>query len=231
MRSICILFLFLVVAAVVAMPPISVVASVKGKKFDIVDVETIAEFTERAEELAGLEPGQSSVLFGGILLTSSDRLEDIGVSAGDILMVVKGRKQRTVTPDFGSGEDLSPDFESSLDTNSDEYKEFMKNADPEDVEKAMKAMDNLLDTDFADEYFTDDEMLEEARLHMLASADQYEGVMPGFKEQAIDIASDPAKWKEAMQQAIEQISMLKQQRDARKGSAPEINRYRLHLTA
>ena len=224
MSGICILFLLMMLSAIIAMPPISVVASVKGKKFDIVDVETVAEFIERAEGLAELEVGQSSVLFRGKVLTPADRLEDIGVSAGDVLMVVKGRKQRTVSSDVGAEEDLSPDFESSLDTTSLAYQEAMKNSNPEDIEKAMKAMDNLLDSDFADEYFADDEKLEEARLQMLASADQYEGMMPGFKEQAMAIASDPIKWKEAMQQAKEQISMLKQQRDARKGAAPESKR-------
>jgi hypothetical protein len=78
----------------------------------------------------------------------------------------------------------------------------------------MKAMDNLLDSDFVDEYFADEERLENARQQMLANLDQYEQMMPGFREQAQSIASDPVKWREAMLQAKEQISKLKEQRDS-----------------
>ena len=49
---------------------------------------------------------------------------------------------------------------------------------------------------------------------MLANLDQYDQMMPGFKEQAKEIASSPEKWKEAMLQAKEQITNLKKQRDA-----------------
>jgi uncharacterized ubiquitin-like protein YukD len=230
-------FIFAMIVAVVsAMPPISVVASIKGKKYDIADVDTVEEFIEKAEGLAGIEAGQSSVLFRGKVLTVTDRLEDIGVAAGDVLMVVKGRKQRAVKPDSADGESMggavSAGFEDSMDMNSDAYKEAMKNANPEDIQKAMKAMDNLLDSNFVDDYFSDDERLENARLQMLANVDQYENQMPGFKEQALAIAQDPVKWREAMLQAKEQISKLKEQRDAMrsaKGESPaastESNRY------
>lgn len=165
--------------SVAAMPPISVVASIKGKKYEIADVETVEEFTQKAEGLAGIEGQQSSVLFRGKVLTSADKLEEIGVTAGDVLMVVKGRKQRAVVDssptDVSTGgfEDMNPDM------NSEAYKKAMENANPEDVKKAMKAMDNLLDSDFVDEYFSDDERLENARQQMLQNVDQYESQMPG----------------------------------------------------
>ena len=207
------------------MPPISVVASIKGKKYEIADVETVEQFIEKAEGLAGIEAGQSSVLFRGKVLTISDKLEDIGVAAGDVLMVVKGRKQRAVIPDSMDGGSMTSEaatgFENSMDMNSDAYKEAMKNANPEDIQKAMKAMDNLLDSNFVDEYFSDDERLENARLQMLANVDQYENQMPGFKEQALAIAQDPVKWREAMLQAKEQISKLKEQRDAMRSAKGE----------
>jgi hypothetical protein len=83
-------------------------------------------------------------------------------------------------------------------------------------------MDNLLDSDFVEEYFADEERLENARQQMLSNLDQYEQMMPGFKEQAMSIAADPVKWKEAMMQAKDQIAKLKQQRDLMRGtkSAP-----------
>lgn len=208
-----------------AMPSISVVASIKGKKYDISEVETVEDFILKAENVAGIEAGQSSVLFRGKVLTASDKLEDIGVAAGDVLMVVKGRKQRATRPD--SMEDamasssVSNGYENAMDMNSDAVKEAMKGSNPEDIQKAMKAMDNLLDSNFVEEYFSDDERLETARLQMLENVDQYESQMPGFKEQALAIAQDPVKWKEAMLQAKEQITKLKVQRDAMRGSKPE----------
>lgn len=223
--AITLLVLAMVCAIVAAMPPISVVASIKGKKYDISEVETVQQFIEKAEDLAGIEAGQSSVLFRGKVLTVTDKLEDIGVAAGDVLMVVKGRKQRTAKMDLMEDEAMSSGMsmgsEDPMDMNSDAYKEAMKNANPEDIQKAMKAMDNLLDSNFVDEYFSDDERLENARLQMLANVDQYEGQMPGFKEQALAIAQDPAKWKEAMLQAKEQISKLKEQRDAMRSAKGE----------
>lgn len=51
-------------------------------------------------------------------------------------------------------------------------------------------------------------------------------MMPGFKEQAREIASSPEKWREAMMQAKNQISNLRKQRDSMRamqgGGGPSI---------
>ena len=65
-----------------AMPPISVVASVRGKKFDVADVESVEDFTKKIEEIAGLEAGQQSVLFRGKVLNIGDNLVELGVADG-----------------------------------------------------------------------------------------------------------------------------------------------------
>jgi uncharacterized ubiquitin-like protein YukD len=145
MFSIAVVFVVFM-AVVSAMPPISVVASIKGKKFEVADVETVEEFIGKAESVGGIEAGQSSVLFRGKVLTSTDKLEDIGVAMGDVLMVVKGRKQRAVKSEVAEETGMATGLEGSMDMNSDAYKEAMKNAKPEDIQKAMKAMDNLLDS-------------------------------------------------------------------------------------
>ena len=41
------------------------------------------------------------------------------------------------------------------------------------MEKAMQQMDNLLDSNFVEEYFSDTEKLEKARLNMLENLDSY----------------------------------------------------------
>jgi hypothetical protein len=53
---------------------------------------------------------------------------------------------------------------------------------------------------------------------MLQNIDKYESMMPGFREQAEAIASDPVKWKEAMTQAKAQIEALKKHRDSTKNT-------------
>ena len=233
------MFLLAIIATMMAlsssMPAISVVASVRGKKYDVSDVETVDEFTQKVEGLvAGMESGQSSVLFRGKVLSGTDNLEEAGVTNGDVLMVVKGRKQRSSKADFENDDDLSPSvaggssavptgFEDAMDP--DAMKQAMANVDPAEMQKAMKAMDNLLDSNFVEEYFADDERLENARQQMLDNAEQYEKMMPGFKDQAMQIAADPVKWREAMLQAKEQITKLKAQRETIRASqgttAPE----------
>jgi hypothetical protein len=101
--------------------------------------------------------------------------------------------------------------------------DMMKNMDPEKIKQSMQAMERLLDSDVIEQYFGDDEKIEQARLQMLASADEYEKMMPGFKEQAKEVASDPEKWRNAMNAAKQQILQLKQLRDAQKtaNSVPE----------
>ena len=83
--------LAMVAVRVSAMPAISVVASVRGKKHDVSEVETVDEFLHKVEGLAGLEAGQSSVLFRGKVLSGADPWEEVGVATGDGLMGVKGR--------------------------------------------------------------------------------------------------------------------------------------------
>ena len=48
---------------------------------------------------------------------------------------------------------------------------------------------------------------------MLNNLDQYEQMMPGFKEQTKPIVSDPEKWRKAMLEARDQINRLREQRD------------------
>lgn len=220
MQQLAVLLLLacVLLASVVAMPPVQVVASVKGKKYDVT-AESVEEFTRTVEEVAGLEAGQQSVLFRGKVLKPTDRFDDLGISAGDVLNVVKGRKQRAAEEAVGADGGVSTtksatgglgSVPSMADLQSMSA-EAMKN--PEEVQKAMQQMDQLLDSDFVDEYFSDDEKLEKARLDMLEKLDQYEQMMPGFKAQAQEIASSPEKWKEAMSQAKQQIVTMKRARD------------------
>ena len=92
-------------------------------------------------------------------------------------------------------------------------KKAMENMKPEDIQKAMQQIDQLLDNNFVEEYFSDEDRLEKARVEMLNNLDEYEKQMPGFKAQTEPIVSDPEKWKKAMMEARDQIKNLRAQRD------------------
>lgn len=224
-----VLFVLLIVASLAAIlaagnSPISVVANVRGKKFEVV-AETVGEFNERVEALTGMEASAQSVLFRGKALHPSDRLQDLGVSAGDILNVVKGRKQRPVTsldglgpratanPAFRPDESSSP-VAASPAMPSQPLDEAYGGVDSAKFqEEAMNSMNSFLDSDL-EAYFGDAERLEQARQQMLANIDQYEKMMPGFREKSLEIASDPQKWQEAMLKAKESLLKIKQLRDS-----------------
>jgi hypothetical protein len=215
-----------------AMSPISCVASVRGKKFNI-EAETVEEFSQKVEEVSGLVASEQSVLFRGKLLEPSNKLEDLGISNGDILNVLKGRKARAPKAQLPKSMTMGLDGSASSraknaggligmpDGMSPE--EMMKNMDPEKIKQTMEAMERMLDSDVIEQYFGDDEKIEQARVQMLASVDQYEQMMPGFKEQAQEVASDPEKWRQAMSSAKEQILKLKSLRAMQKAatSLPE----------
>jgi len=211
---------------------------ITGKKFDV-NAETVEEFTAKVEEAAGLEAGQQSVLFRGKVLTPADNLEELGITEGDVLNVVKGRKQRKVvrSPEevasdnalsrpsasmpgsvsMGGGGGAGAGGAGALGNmmgmpSAEQIAEMSKN--PEQMEQAMQAMDQLLDGNYFEEYFADDDKLETARQQMLGSLDQYDQMMPGFKEQAAEIASSPEKWRDAMMQAKAQITNMRDQRNA-----------------
>ena len=50
------------------------------------------------ESLSGLEASEQSVLFRGKVLSASDDLSAIGVSEGDTLNIIKGRRTRVNKP-------------------------------------------------------------------------------------------------------------------------------------
>jgi len=150
----------LLAAVAVAMPTVDVVANVRGKKFDI-SAETVEEFSQQVESVAGLEAGQQSVLFRGKVLDPADKLEELGVANGDILNVLKGRKARAPKPAMDMDMDLDSDMMESGDMmeggggggfpgmggmggGGGSPEDMMKNMSPEQMQQSMQAMEKLL---------------------------------------------------------------------------------------
>jgi len=205
------ILLFLVAISVVH-ASVNVIASVRGKKYEI-EAETVQEFTAKVESVVNLSADEQSVLFRGKVLSPADVLADVGVASGDVLMVVKGRRARPKVEESEQVADNN-DLATSGSSQDDAVNPFAKMPQGAgDMESAMKQMDTLLDSTVFDEYFKDDESLEKARLQLLDNLDQYEKAMPGFKNQAQEIATDPEKWRAAMTKARDQITLLRQQRE------------------
>lgn len=215
------------VAVAVAMPAVEVVANVRGKKYDI-KAETVEEFSTEVEALTGIAADQQSVLFRGKVLSATDRLEELGISAGEVLNVVKGRRARvapaakpasssSINSSSSSANPLGDDLDmSSLEGLSE--KEIMEKLGPEKIEAAKKRMEAFIESDEILEQFSDDEKLEATRQELLKNIDKYEKAMPGFSEQSREILSSPEKWREAMKNAKEQILKLREMR--KQGGVP-----------
>jgi uncharacterized ubiquitin-like protein YukD len=207
--------------AVSSRAPISVVANVRGKKYDVA-AESVEELTSKVQDLTGIDSSLQSVLFKGKVLGTSDKFEDLGIASGDVLNVVKGRKSRVTTPE-DMKESRSASFPKHVD-NSDQEPPLPSNSqslpsfNPDDLQKAKEQMDQMLDSNYLDEFFSSDEKLEQARVRLLENLDKYEQMMPGFREQTEEVASDPVKWKEAMLQAKNQMMKMKEQRGKNKGN-------------
>ena len=138
MMLILVLVIISCLLSVINASPISIVASVRGKKYDVV-AETVDEVIQQVELLAGLEPGSQNALFRGKVLSSSDRLEDVGLSSGDVLNVVKRRLQRVSKPDIEAEESTQPsNFGDDFDPAN--YRKAMDQVSPEEMQKAMQAM-------------------------------------------------------------------------------------------
>ena len=76
-------------------PIANVQVTLRGKKYDVSDVTTVAELQERISEASGVDPSQQGrVLFDGQRLDSKAILSDVGVTEGSQLNLVPGSKKK-----------------------------------------------------------------------------------------------------------------------------------------
>lgn len=136
----------LCICVVNGIPPVNVVASVRGKKYDI-SAETVEEVLQQVEKTAELEAGQQHVLFRGKVLNHEDKLEELGIAEGDILNIVKKRLQRSkALSDEGDDEipaSVPSSFGDSLGLSPEDIKKAQENMSPEDMQKAMVCVEFL----------------------------------------------------------------------------------------
>jgi hypothetical protein len=187
--------------------------TLRGHKYEVSDVETVAELQQELKKTSGVDPKQQGrVLFGGKRLTSDTSLEDAGVSDGASLNLVPGKTstKKTSKPSVSApAAASSASTSSSSDTSSDmnaQLNEFMKSMGagdgdgaPPNMEEAMAQMGNMMNSPIFQEFMSDPEKLEQSRQMILSNPllKSMMAGMPGMEE----MLNDPVAWREAMQAA------------------------------
>jgi len=147
---IIILSLFHIFSLVFCIPAISIVASVKGKRYNV-EGETVDDICKAIQSSTGLSSSEQSVLFRGKVLSHTDRLEDVGVAPGDTLNIVKGRKQINNLDIEDGNEDgtseISIESPNLFDVDNGSKSPFGE-MNAESIKSAMNQMEAMLDNNF-----------------------------------------------------------------------------------
>lgn len=210
------------ILTVEAMPDIQV--TLRGKKYDLENVETVKELQDRLSEESGVDPTkQGRVLFNGKRLTPEETLSQAGVKSGDQLNVVpkskskssgsnSGKKSTTTASSSSSTTAAASSSSSEASTSgmdslfkglgTEGLDEMMKNMGGEgapSMQESMEMMSSMMNSPIFKEYMSDPEKLEESR-QMILNNPMLKSMMagmPGMEE----LLNSPDAWREAMQAA------------------------------
>ena len=117
-------------------PIANVQVTLRGKKYDISDVTTVAELQERISEASGVEPSQQGrVLFDGQRLDSKDILSNVGVTEGAQLNLVPGGSKSKKKKSSGAADASSGDAAPVVDVT--EIPSSSASNDPSQLAKEM----------------------------------------------------------------------------------------------
>jgi len=206
-----------VVASKTPVPSIQV--TLRGKKYDLEDITTVAELQERLSEASGVEPSQQGrVLFNGKRLTPNDFLSEAGVSDGDQLNIVPGKaKSKSKSSSSATAADVTAsasggmpsadsvkDMLASSGIDTSKLDDLMKSmGGPEggapNLQESMEMMSGMMNSPIFKEYMNDPARLEESR-QMILQNPMLKSMMaglPGMEE----ILNSPEGWRTAMQAA------------------------------
>jgi Ubiquitin family len=207
-----------IVCLVVSKTPVpNVQVTLRGKKYDLEDITTVAELQDRLSEVSGVEPSQQGrVLFNGKRLAASECLSEAGVVEGDQLNIVPGKtksKSKTSAP-VG---DISPspsdevpsasamqDMLNGSGIDTSKLDDLMKKMGGSDggvpnLQESMEMMSGMMNSPIFKEYMNDPERLEQSR-QMILQNPMLKSMMAGMPGME-DILNSPEAWKEAMQAA------------------------------
>lgn len=206
------------------MPPIrNVQVTLRGKKYDVEDVNTVQDVQDKVKEMSGV--GDQLVLFEGKRLESGEVLSDAGVAEGAQLNMVptstkKTKKSASTTASAGAAaatatastvtaaeaSDPMQDYLKKAGIDTDQLDEMVKNmgigsgeGGAPSLKESMETMSGLMNSPLFMQYMQDPEKLEQSR-QMILNNPMLKGMMagmPGMEE----LLNDPNAFREAMQAA------------------------------
>ncbi|VEU35160.1 unnamed protein product [Pseudo-nitzschia multistriata] len=210
-------------------PVSNVHVTLKGKKYQIDDVTTLAELQERLEEHSGIPPSkQGKILHNGKRLSESDDgLSEAGVQEGDQLNCVPAKKSSskkksastTSAPDSsaspsegGSADslaDMMKGLEGSMGGGAGGLDDMMSKlmsggmgggaGGMPDMAESMKMMKELTDSPMFAEYMNDPAKLEESR-QMILNNPMMKAMMASMPGMS-EILEDKDAWAQTMMAA------------------------------
>jgi len=191
---------------------VDVQVTLRGKKYEVNNVEKVSDIQKNVEELAGLEVAKQGVLFGGKKLKSTDVLEDLGIENGSVINIVpststSGKKKATTVSDssdpLSAASGLMEGMEEMMQQagiDKDEIEAMLGPNGQPDMLKSMEMMQKMMSSPFFKDFIEDPERLEQSR-QMILQNPMMKAMMaslPGFDE----IINDKEKWRETMLAAV-----------------------------
>lgn len=233
------ILLAVILSLVAAKIPISSVqVTLRGKKYDLEDITTVAELQERLSDVSGVAPSQQGrVLFNGKRLDSTESLSEAGVSDGDQLNIVPGKAKSK--PKSSAGSSIDPAADENEEPSSNGMKELLESSgvdtsklddlmknmggaggEAPSLKESMDMMSGMMNSPIFQEYMNDPERLEQSR-QMILQNPMLKSMMSGMPGME-DILNSPEAWKEAMQAAASMYQNMDQHElmQAMMGGAP-----------
>lgn len=202
------------VALSLAAPPTPVTnvqVTLKGKKYQIDDVTTLAELQERLEEQSGIVPSkQGKILHNGKRLVE-DSLSEAGVLEGDKLNCVPSKssskkKASSATKAAAPAAAAESSGDAGMGDLNDMINKMMSGAGGPpgaggmpDMAEQMKMMKEMTNSPLFSEYMSNPEKLEEGRQAILNNP-MMKSMMSGMPGMA-ELLEDKEAWAQAMQAA------------------------------
>jgi uncharacterized ubiquitin-like protein YukD len=187
------------------MPPIrDISVTLKGKEYDISDVNTVKDVKKKVEIASGIDvEQQGNVMFNGKVLESETILSDAGVDEGAKLNILPAST-------FPTKEEMEEYLQQSgiskekMDEMKKAFEDMMGGNGGEgmpNIQESIKAMTDVMNSPIFQEMMSDPEKLEQSR-QMIINNPMLKGMMgsmPGMDA----LLNDSDAWRQAMQAAAE----------------------------
>ena len=183
---------------------LNVQVTLRGKKYDVSNVETVSDIQKNIEELSGLSSSKQGVLFGGKKLKSTDVLEDVGIEDGSMINIVpttgSTKKKSTSSTSKSTSSTSSSSSSSSVAATSE-----LGATPASSMESMMDGLEEMLKSAGIDKDKMQDMLGPDGKPDMMKSMEMMQKLMnsPAFK----DFIEDPDKLEQSRQMILQNPMM------------------------